>query len=313
MVVELQARFDEEANIRLANRMEEAGIHVTYGVMGLKTHCKVVLVVRQDFNGLRRYVHIGTGNYHPGTARLYCDLGLLVYDVDFGQDATELFNYLTTGYTPKRHYRKLLVAPKMLKRALLERIEREIVGHRAEQSRAAAVQDERPGGCRYRPRPLPGLAGRRPRRSARPRHLPAAAGDCRPLREHPGAVHRRPLSRARPRLLLPQRRRGGVFHRLGRHHACATSNRASRFSPRSKTPALRQELRALFEAQLADRCAAWELQADGSYRQRRPAQEPGISSQEQFIQLAERRQHDVIRLRKRKTKYLRVRQQKTPE
>ena len=102
MVVELKARFDEEANIRWASRLEEAGIHVTYGVVGLKTHSKVILVVRQDYNGLRRYVHIGTGNYHAGTARLYCDLGLLTCDDDIGGDLTELFNYLTTGYTPKR-------------------------------------------------------------------------------------------------------------------------------------------------------------------------------------------------------------------
>src|SRR6185369_14976342 len=80
VVVEIKARFDEAANIRLAEMMEEEGIHVTYGVVGLKTHCKVILVVRQDYDGLRRYVHVGTGNYHSGTARLYCDLGLLTCD-----------------------------------------------------------------------------------------------------------------------------------------------------------------------------------------------------------------------------------------
>jgi len=126
VVVELKARFDEEANIRFANRLEEAGIHVTYGVIGLKTHCKVILVVRQDYNGLRRYAHIGTGNYHPGTARLYCDFGLLTADSQIGADLTELLNYLTTGYRPERNYRKLLVAPTFMKRALIERIEREI-------------------------------------------------------------------------------------------------------------------------------------------------------------------------------------------
>ena len=80
MVVEIKARFDEAANIRWANRLEEAGIHVTYGVVGLKTHCKVILVVRQDYNGLRRYAHVGTGNYHAGTARLYTDVGMLTSD-----------------------------------------------------------------------------------------------------------------------------------------------------------------------------------------------------------------------------------------
>ena len=119
VVVELKARFDEAANIRWAARMEEAGIHVTYGVVGLKTHSKIVLVVRNDYNGIRRYLHIGTGNYHAGTARLYSDLGILTNDQDLGRDATELFNYLTTGYTPERYYRKLLPAPKVLKVALL--------------------------------------------------------------------------------------------------------------------------------------------------------------------------------------------------
>ena len=115
VAVELKARFDEAANIRWASRLEEAGIHVTYGVMGLKTHCKVILVVRQDYNGLRRYAHIGTGNYHAGTARLYSDLGLLTADKSIGEDLTELLNYLTTGYRPRREYKKILPAPKMLR------------------------------------------------------------------------------------------------------------------------------------------------------------------------------------------------------
>jgi len=126
VAVELKARFDEAANIRWSSRLEEAGIHVTYGVMELKTHCKVIMVVRNDYSGLRRYVHIGTGNYHAGNARLYTDLGLLTSDPDIGRDITELFNYLTTGFTPKRNYRKILPAPKLLKRALLDKIQREI-------------------------------------------------------------------------------------------------------------------------------------------------------------------------------------------
>ena len=129
VVVELKARFDEATNILLAELMEEAGIHVTYGVVGLKTHCKVIMVVRQDFNGLRRYVHIGTGNYHAETARIYSDIGMLTCDQTIGQDATELFNYLTTGFTAKRNYKKLVPAPRFLKKALLTRIEREIALH----------------------------------------------------------------------------------------------------------------------------------------------------------------------------------------
>lgn len=126
VVVELQARFDEAANIRWASRMEEAGIHVTYGVLGLKTHCKTILVVRRDYSGLRRYAHVGTGNYHAGTARLYSDVGMLTCDEHMGRDLTELFNFLTTGYTPKRNYHKILPAPKMVKDALISKIEREI-------------------------------------------------------------------------------------------------------------------------------------------------------------------------------------------
>ncbi len=126
VVVELMARFDESANIRWAGFLEEAGIHVTYGVIGLKTHSKLIFVIRKDYNGLRRYSHIGTGNYHAGTARGYCDLGLITCDPDIGADLTELFNYLTSGYTPMRRYTKLLPSPKILKKALLNKIAREI-------------------------------------------------------------------------------------------------------------------------------------------------------------------------------------------
>ena len=129
VVVELKARFDESANIKWAHRMESAGVHVTYGVVGLKTHSKVVYVVRQDYNGLRRYAHIGTGNYHAGTARLYTDLGILTCDNKIGEELTELFNYLTTGLVPKRNYQNLLIAPNKLKSKLLEKIDREISKH----------------------------------------------------------------------------------------------------------------------------------------------------------------------------------------
>ncbi|MCI5129670.1 MAG: polyphosphate kinase 1, partial [Candidatus Electrothrix sp. AUS3] len=129
VVVELMARFDESANIGWAENLEEAGVHVTYGVVGLKTHSKVIFVVRRDFDGLRRYAHIGTGNYHAGTARIYSDLGMLTSDRVIAQDLTELFNYLTTGYAPERNYRTLLPSPRVLKKALLEKIEREISQH----------------------------------------------------------------------------------------------------------------------------------------------------------------------------------------
>ena len=126
MVVELKARFDEAANIQFASRLEEYGIHVTYGVVGLKTHSKVILVVRQDYNGLRRYAHIGTGNYHPGTARIYADFGMLTCDDIIGQDLTQLFNLPDHGQSGRgRTYKKILPAPAFLKKALIDRIERE--------------------------------------------------------------------------------------------------------------------------------------------------------------------------------------------
>ena len=123
-LVELKARFDEEANITFARALEHAGVHVVYGVVGLKTHAKTCLVVRREEGGIRRYVHIGTGNYNPSTARLYEDLGLLTTDPDLGADITDLFNLLT-GYSRQREYRKLLVAPVTMRPALLELIHRE--------------------------------------------------------------------------------------------------------------------------------------------------------------------------------------------
>ncbi|PSB12458.1 polyphosphate kinase 1 [filamentous cyanobacterium CCP2] len=125
VLVELKARFDEENNINWARKLEEAGVHVVYGLVGLKTHTKVVLVVRQESDGIRRYVHIGTGNYNSKTARLYTDLGLLSCQEDLGADLTDLFNYLT-GYSQQKAYRKLLVAPVSLRSRMLAMIQREI-------------------------------------------------------------------------------------------------------------------------------------------------------------------------------------------
>jgi polyphosphate kinase len=125
VVVEIKARFDEEANIGWARKLEEAGCHVVYGFVGLKTHCKTALVVRQEAGGLRRYCHIGTGNYNPKTARAYEDIGLLTADEEVGADLTDLFNHLT-GYSRQGAYRRLLVAPRFLRNGLVERIEREI-------------------------------------------------------------------------------------------------------------------------------------------------------------------------------------------
>jgi len=122
VVVEIKARFDERANIAWARKLEEAGCHVVYGFVGLKTHCKMILVVREEADGsLRRFCHIGTGNYHPRTARLYEDFGLLTADATVGEDITDLFNHLT-GYSQKTEYRRLLVAPDGIRSGLVEQI-----------------------------------------------------------------------------------------------------------------------------------------------------------------------------------------------
>ena len=123
-LVELKARFDEQANIEWARALEQAGVHVVYGVAGLKTHAKTCLVVRREISGIRRYAHIGTGNYNPRTARLYEDLGLLTADPEIGADLTDLFNLLT-GYSRQRDYRRILVAPVTMRQRLLEMIRRE--------------------------------------------------------------------------------------------------------------------------------------------------------------------------------------------
>jgi polyphosphate kinase len=127
-LVELQARFDERTNIQWAKALEEAGVHVVYGQPALKTHAKCVLVVRREGDGVRNYVHIGTGNYHSATARLYTDFGLFTTDPEIGADVTDIFNYLT-GYGRPLHFRKVLMAPDYLRDGIIDQIERTIAAH----------------------------------------------------------------------------------------------------------------------------------------------------------------------------------------
>jgi polyphosphate kinase len=129
-LIELKARFDEENNIEWAQRLERAGVHVVYGLIGLKTHCKLTLVVRREGQTLRRYCHIATGNYNPTSSSTYTDFGIFTADEAIGEDATEFFNYLT-GYSRQRDYRKLLVAPVNMRERLTELIHREIAHARA--------------------------------------------------------------------------------------------------------------------------------------------------------------------------------------
>jgi polyphosphate kinase len=301
VVVELKARFDEAANIRWASRMEEAGIHVTYGVLGLKTHCKVILVVRKDYNGLRRYVHIGTGNYHAGTARLYCDLGLVTSDPIIGQDVTELFNYLTTGYTPKRDYRKILPAPKLLKRSLLAKIDREIEVHSKSaggliQFKMNALEDADITAALYRA-------------SQAGVHVDLVVRDtCRLRPGMPGlSAHVRVISIV-GRFLEHSRiyyfRNGGdEEYYIGSADAMQRNleHRVEVVAPVEEM-ALREELRALLDMQINDQRSAWDMQPDGTYIQRQPADPATRGSQDLFMELAERRQKVARRLKKRKTR-----------
>jgi polyphosphate kinase len=137
VLVEIKARFDEQANIRWARTLERAGCHVVYGLVGLKTHCKTLLVVRQEGSTIRRYCHVGTGNYNNKTARMYEDLGLFTADPDVGADLTDLFNVLT-GYSRQTDYRSLMVAPHGLRQGIIERVEREI--EHAQAGRPAGIR-----------------------------------------------------------------------------------------------------------------------------------------------------------------------------
>jgi polyphosphate kinase len=128
VIVEIKARFDEQANIRWARKLEQAGCHVVYGLIGLKTHCKLALVVREEPEGIRRYTHIGTGNYNPRTARLYEDYGLLTADAEIGEDVAHLFNNLS-GFSRHTEYQQLLVAPDSVRDGIISRIRREVANH----------------------------------------------------------------------------------------------------------------------------------------------------------------------------------------
>ncbi len=302
VVVELKAQFDEAANIRWANRLEEAGIHVTYGVLGLKTHSKVILVVRRDFSGLRRYAHIGTGNYHAGTARMYCDLGMLTCDSVIGEDLTELFNYLTTGYVPKRNYRKLLPAPKVLKPALLAKIEREISHAKAGkatliQFKMNALEDKDITAGLYRAAQAGVKVDLIVRDTCRLR--PGIAGLSEQVRVI--SIVGRFLEHTR------------IFHFLNGGNEeyfigsadCMKRNLEDRVEVITpvEAPDLQRELQQILDVQLNDQRSAWDMQADGSYVQRMPGEnDDPRGSQQILIELAERRQKEAQRLKKRKPK-----------
>jgi polyphosphate kinase len=303
VVLELKARFDEEANIKWASRMERAGIHVTYGVVGLKTHCKVTLVVRQDFDGLRRYAHIATGNYHAGTARLYTDVGLFSCDGALGSDLSELFNYLTTGYKPRRQYQKLLVAPKILKQALLDKIQREVEvagagGHGHIQWKINALDDVDLVRALYRAsqrgvtidlivrdtcRLRPGLAG--------------VSANIRVL-----SIIGRFLEHTR---IYYFGNAGKPEYYIGSADAMQRNleRRVEVLTP-IEDPKSQHELRFILDAQLSDQRGAWDMRSDGSYVQR-SAQPTSKHAQVQHVERTDRRLREATRLRRRKVQAVR--------
>ncbi len=297
VVLELKARFDEEANIKWASRMERAGIHVTYGVVGLKTHTKITLVVRNDFDGLRRYAHMATGNYHAGTARLYTDLGLFTCDDAIGRDLTELFNYLTTGYKPRRKYQKLLVAPKQLKSALLEKIDREIAvqsagGRGHIQWKLNALEDVDITRALYRA-------------SQRGVTVDLIVRDtCRLRPGVPGVSPTIKVVSILGRFL--EHGRIYYFHNNGKPEYYLGSADAMQRNLEKRVEVLfpvedvrlQSELRHILDTELADQRGAWDMQADGSYVRR-----TGLGakhSQQLLIERTERRLKEATRLRRRK-------------
>ncbi len=283
VVLELKARFDEEANINWASKLEQAGIHVTYGVVGLKTHCKVILVVRRDHDGLRRYVHVGTGNYHEETAKLYCDVGLLTCDPDIGRDATELFNYLTTGYKPRRNYKKLLPAPKLLKPALLSKIRREIRHvDKGEQGliqiKTNALEDVDITRALYEASQAGVRVDLIVRDSCRLRPgVPGLSENVRVI-----SIVGRFLEHSRVYYF----RDGGKEEYYIGSADCMTRNLVSRVEtlvPVEPQP-LREELRIVLDMLLGDQRSAWDMQPDGTYIQRNggPNAESGPSANDQM-------------------------------
>lgn len=301
VAVELKARFDEAANIRWASRLEEAGIHVTYGIMGLKTHCKIILVIRQDYNGLRRYAHIGTGNYHAGTAKIYTDLGLLTCDKTICSDLTELFNYLTTGYVPKRQYRKILPAPTRIKKAIIEKIQREV----RNQSEGMT------GLIQFKMNALEDVDITRELYNASQAGVKIDLIVRDTCRLRPGITglseHIRVISIV-GRFL--EHARIYYFHNGGKEEYYIGSadmmNRNLKDRVEVLTPIepkeLQNELRQILDVNLGDERAAWEMQSDGSYIQRQSRKKKPLSCQEQLMELAIKRDKEAKAAMKLKPK-----------
>ncbi|WP_067544699.1 RNA degradosome polyphosphate kinase [Nocardia crassostreae] len=270
-LVEVKARFDEQANIKWARALEQAGVHVVYGLVGLKTHCKTCLVVRREGATIRRYCHIGTGNYNPKTARLYEDVGLLTAAPETGADLTDLFNSLT-GYSRKANYRNLLVAPSGVRAGIIERIEREVeLAAQGEQARirlkANAIVDEQiidalyrasqagvsvqivvRGICGLRPG-VPGMSDNIEVRSILGRYL-----------EHSRILH----FEAQNEYWIGS---ADMMHR--------NLDRRVEVLAQVKDPRLADQLGAVFDSALSETTRCWVLQPDGSWAAQPDPDVPG--------------------------------------
>ena len=290
VVVEIKARFDEAANIQWANQLEEKGIHVNYGVIGFKTHSKVILVVRKDFDGIRIYSHVGTGNYHAGTARLYTDFGLLTYDVKIGRDLTELFNFLTTGCSPNRKYKKILVAPANLKREIIAKIEREMKLHSKSspgliQMKMNALEDKDIVSHLYRASQTGVKVDLIIRDTCRLR--PGVPGLSESIRVK--SIVGRFLEHTR---LFYFRNGGDEEYFIGSADLMRRNleKRIEVLTP-IENRFLQRELRQIFDIQLHDQTSSWTMTLDGSYERRVNLKgKAAKSSQEVLMEIAEKRQ-----------------------
>ncbi|XGV95018.1 MAG: polyphosphate kinase 1 [Leptolyngbya sp. BL-A-14] len=286
VLVELKARFDEENNINWARKLENVGVHVVYGLVGLKTHTKVMLIVRREEGRIRRYVHIGTGNYNPKTARLYTDIGLLSCRDDLGADLTDLFNYLT-GYSRQQSYRKLLVAPVNLRDRMRSLIQREIEhaqnGHHArivakmnalvDPAMIVALYEASQAGVQI-DLIVRGMCCLRPQ-------VPGISDNIRVI-----SIVGRFLEHSRI----------FYFHNQGQEEVFIGSadwmtrnldRRVEAVVP-IDDPTIAKDLQEILGILLADNRQAWDLQPDGHYIQRRPAADtPEQSSQRILMEMAQ--------------------------
>jgi polyphosphate kinase len=282
-MVELKARFDESANIKWAKKLEEAGVHVVYGIPGMKTHVKCVLVSRREGDGVRNYVHIGTGNYNPKTARNYTDFGLFTADPDVGADIAEMFNYLT-GYARPKDYRKMLVAPFTLKEGVLREIESTIEAH----------SPERPARIRMKMNSLldaPCIRALYRASQAGVRVELNIRGICALRPGVPGVSENIRVVSIVGRFLEHSRifsfeRRGDGAVYIGSADLMPRNlyRRVELLAPVTDD-ALRDELEDVLDRAFADNTSSWGLRADGSWRRTEPGGDEPRNLQRELMQL----------------------------